>query len=249
MHPRDRLGAMLSQKQADGWYHPVAYRSRALTPHEKNYHSSKLESLALKWAVMEHFKEYLLYQSFLVKTDNNPLTYLMMTPNLDASDDWWVEALACFNFEMEYQKGCDNTVEDVLSWVTTQLNPDTVKSILDGVAIEAEHWVETHDPAMVESDHHLETRGTCHCRLHTSADACDGLGQSPKRGPSVECSIGLAGSVEEDRFESTSGKPCLQWGRLTDLMELSEFYDLSGSLIFVLNAQGWNWRLTTICSP
>ena len=55
------------------------------TAHEKNYHSTKLECLALKWAVTEHFKEYLLYQPFLVKTDNNPLTYIVTTPNLDAT--------------------------------------------------------------------------------------------------------------------------------------------------------------------
>ena len=35
-----------------------------------------------KWVVMEHFKEYLLYQHFLVRTDNNPLTYIMTAPNL-----------------------------------------------------------------------------------------------------------------------------------------------------------------------
>ena len=79
---KDGLGAVLSQKQADGQYHPVAYGSSALLPHEKNYHS--LEFLALKWVVTKPFKEYLLYQPFLVKTDNNPLTYIMMTPNLDA---------------------------------------------------------------------------------------------------------------------------------------------------------------------
>ena len=71
---KEGLGAVLSQKQADGWYHLMAYGSWALTAHEKNYHSTKLEFLALKWAVMEYFKEYLLYQPFLVKTDNNPLT-------------------------------------------------------------------------------------------------------------------------------------------------------------------------------
>ena len=52
---------VLSQKQADGHYHPVAYGSQALTAHKKNYHSTKLEFLALKWAITEHFKEYLLY--------------------------------------------------------------------------------------------------------------------------------------------------------------------------------------------
>ena len=153
---KDGLGAVLSQKQADGWYHPVIYNSRALTPHEKNYHSTKLEFLALKWAVTKHFKEYLLYQPFLVKTDNNPLTYIMMTPKLDATGHWWVGALACFNFKMEYQKGYDNTVADILSQVISQLDPDTVKSILDGVAIGAVHRAETHDPAVVESEHCVE---------------------------------------------------------------------------------------------
>ena len=45
---KDGLGAVLSQKQADRWYHPIAYGNMALTSHEKNYHSTKLEFLALK---------------------------------------------------------------------------------------------------------------------------------------------------------------------------------------------------------
>ena len=130
---KDGLGAVLSQKQADGWYHPVTYGSRALTPHEKNYCSIKLKFLALKWAVTEHVKEYQPYQSFLVRTDNNPLTYIMLTPNQDAIGHKWVSALVWFNFELEYQKGCDNTVVDALSQVTTQLDLDTVRSILNGV--------------------------------------------------------------------------------------------------------------------
>ena len=64
---KEGLGAVLSQKQEDRQFHPVAYGGWALTTHEKNYHSMKLEFLALKWAVMEYFKEYLLYQPFLVK--------------------------------------------------------------------------------------------------------------------------------------------------------------------------------------
>ena len=82
---KEGLGAVLSQKQADGSYHLVTYGSPALTAHGKNYHSTKLEFLTLKWVVTEYFKEYLPYQPFLVRTDNNPLTYIMTPCNLNAT--------------------------------------------------------------------------------------------------------------------------------------------------------------------
>ena len=44
---KEGLGAVLSQKQGDGLFHPVAYGSWALSTHKKNYHSTKLEFLAL----------------------------------------------------------------------------------------------------------------------------------------------------------------------------------------------------------
>ena len=78
------LGAMLSQKQDDDKYHLVAYASQDLMGGDKKYHSSKLEFLALKWAVTGQFKEYLWYKPFTVHTDNNLLSYMMTTPNLDA---------------------------------------------------------------------------------------------------------------------------------------------------------------------
>ena len=102
---KEGLGAVLSKKQADGWFHLVAYGSQALTTHEKNYHSTKLEFLELKWAVTEHFKKYLLYQPFLVKTDINPLMYIMTTPNLHATGHQWVGTLVKYNLCLEYQKG------------------------------------------------------------------------------------------------------------------------------------------------
>ena len=39
---KEGLGVVLSQKQSNGWYHPIAFGSHSLTPLEKNYHSSKL---------------------------------------------------------------------------------------------------------------------------------------------------------------------------------------------------------------
>ena len=42
------LGAVLSQKQADGRYHPIAYASHVMNETEQRYHSNKQEFLALK---------------------------------------------------------------------------------------------------------------------------------------------------------------------------------------------------------
>ena len=149
---KEGLGAILSQKQEDGQFHLVAYSSQALTTHEKNYHSMKLEFLALKWAVTEHFKEYLLYQPFLVRTDNNPLTYIMSTCNLDATGHCWVSALAKYDFQLEYQEGRDNAVADALSPVTTHLKPEAVKAILDGAAMGVSQRAERENPAIIEND-------------------------------------------------------------------------------------------------
>ena len=149
---KEGLGVVLSQKQEDGWFHLVAYGSQVFTTHEKNYHSMKLEFLALKWAITEHFKEYLLYQPFLVRTKNNPLTYIMSTPNLDATGHHWVSALAKYDFWLEYQKVRDNAAADTLSWVTTHLKPEAVQVILDGAAVGASQRAERENPAMIEND-------------------------------------------------------------------------------------------------
>ena len=114
---KEGLGAVLLQKKDDGHYHPMAFGSRMLTPSEQNYQSSKLEFLVLKWSVTKHLKEYLAYAPFTVCTDNNPLTYVLTTPNLDATGHHWVGALILYEFNVEYQKGSDNAVADRLSWV------------------------------------------------------------------------------------------------------------------------------------
>ena len=61
------LGAVLSQKQTDGCYCPVAYASWSVTTHESNYHCTKLGFLALKWVIREQFEVYLLWKPFIVK--------------------------------------------------------------------------------------------------------------------------------------------------------------------------------------
>ena len=117
------LGAVLSQKQADGWYHPITYASHVMNETEQRYHSNKQEFLTLKLAVTEQFYEYLSpywknRNEFVVHTDNNPLTYIFSSTNLDAAGQRWVAHLASYNFSLEYQKGKDNTVADFLSWMS-----------------------------------------------------------------------------------------------------------------------------------
>ena len=141
---------VLSQKQPDGQYHPVTYVSQSLTIHEHNYHSTKQGFLTLKWVIAEQFQEYLCWKPFVVKTDINPLTYILTTPNLDATHYYWVESLAGFTFSIEYKKGRDNTVADALSHVASELDAEVVKSILDGVTIETIGRSDAHDPVVPE---------------------------------------------------------------------------------------------------
>ena len=144
------LGAVLSQKQTDCHHHPVAYASWALTIYEHNYHSTKQEFLASKWKIAEQFQEYLLWTLFIVKTDKNLLTYIMTTPNLDATQHCWVESLARFTFSIEYQKELDNAAMDALSQVT-----GTRKSILDSVTVGMRERVDTHHPAVAEAEEEI----------------------------------------------------------------------------------------------
>ena len=88
----DKLGAVLYQEQ-DGKKRLIGYGSRTLSPAEKNYyfHSGKLEFLALKWPITEKFWVYLYYApSFIVYTDNSPLTYVLTSAKLNATGHRWV---------------------------------------------------------------------------------------------------------------------------------------------------------------
>ena len=63
------LGAVLSQEQIDRHLHPVAYASRALTPPERNYGITELETLAVVWAI-SHYHRLLYGMSVTVYTDH-----------------------------------------------------------------------------------------------------------------------------------------------------------------------------------
>ena len=61
-----------------------------------------------------------------------------------------------FNFQLEYQKGQDNTVTDTVTLIATCLGLEAMQSILDGVTLGASHRAEGCDPAVVKCDHNIE---------------------------------------------------------------------------------------------
>ena len=56
---------------------------------------------------------------------------------------------------------------DVLSQITTHLSPDMVRSILNGITLQAAHRAEIYDPTVIEGDHDLdqEVHATAGCVL------------------------------------------------------------------------------------
>ena len=111
-----------------------------------------------------------------------------------------------FNFELEYKKGHDNRVVDVLSWVTTLLDPDTVKSILNVVALGTVHHAKVHDPAMVEGDKHLEQKihvaaGCTLIEVHVTDWA-----EAQREDLLLSAVLDWLKAQKQTHFESTSGR-------------------------------------------
>ena len=135
---RKGLGAVLSQKQADGWYHSITYASHVMNETKQRYHSNKQEFLTLKWMVTEQFHEYLSpygknRNESVICTNNNPLTYIFSSANLDAAGQHWVAHLTSYNFSLEYQKGKDNTVANFLSGMNECLPQEEVQEYLNKI--------------------------------------------------------------------------------------------------------------------
>ena len=99
------LGAVLYQTREDSTEAVIAFASRSLSKAESHYPAHKLEFLALKWAVVEKFHEYLYGSTFDVHMDNNPLTCILTTAKLDAASHCWVTSLANYKFRLHYRAG------------------------------------------------------------------------------------------------------------------------------------------------
>ena len=96
------LGAILCQTDEKGQQRVIAYASRALIKHEKNYTPFLLEMMAAVWG-MDHFSTYLRGRKFTLFTDHRPLEKLgaVHTKTLNRLQ----QAMLEFNFDIQYKKG------------------------------------------------------------------------------------------------------------------------------------------------
>ena len=108
------LGAVLSQKQNDDTIRPIAFASRTLQPHEKNYGISEMEGLGVVWAV-KHFRHYTYGHHCTVYTDHEALKSLLNTPQPSGKLARWGMALQELDLQIEYSPGKANAKADALS--------------------------------------------------------------------------------------------------------------------------------------
>ena len=108
------LGAILSQEQEDGTIHPVAYASRSLDKHERNYGISELETLGLVWAV-RYFRPYILGHPCTVYTDHVACLSILNTEKPSGKLARWALTIQEMDLTIKHKPGKANSNADALS--------------------------------------------------------------------------------------------------------------------------------------
>ena len=92
----------------------VAYGSRQLKPHERNYPTHDLELAAVVFA-LKLWRHYLYGVQFEVFTDHQSLKYIFSQRDLNLRQRRWLEYIKDYDFSIAYHPGKANVVADALS--------------------------------------------------------------------------------------------------------------------------------------
>ncbi|KAI3810130.1 hypothetical protein L1987_19740 [Smallanthus sonchifolius] len=92
----------------------IAYASRQLKTHEKNYTTHDLELGAIIFA-LKLWRHYLYGVKFTVLTDHKSLRYIFSQKELNMRQRHWMEVLNDYDYEICYDEGKTNVVADALS--------------------------------------------------------------------------------------------------------------------------------------
>lgn len=107
------LGAVLLQGEgADE--RPIEYASRLLSSAERNYNTTEREALAVVWAISK-FRGYIDGGEVVVRSDHQPLRWLMSLKSPSGRLARWALALQEYDLRIEYTPGRANVVADTLS--------------------------------------------------------------------------------------------------------------------------------------
>jgi len=109
------LGGVLMQNRQ-----VVAYASRQLKVHEKNYLTHDLELAAVVY-VLKIWRHYLYGYKFEVFSDHKSLKYLFDQKELNMRQRRWLEYLKDFDFQLSYHPGKVNVVAHALSRKTLHI--------------------------------------------------------------------------------------------------------------------------------
>ncbi|XP_052726210.1 uncharacterized protein LOC128194683 [Vigna angularis] len=117
------LGCVLMQEKK-----VVAYASRQLKVHEKNYPTHDLE-LAVVVFALKIWRHYLYGAQFQVFNDHKSLKYLFDQKELNMRQRRWMEFLKDFDFDLLYHPGKANVVADALSRKSVHISALMVREL------------------------------------------------------------------------------------------------------------------------
>ena len=98
----------------------VAYASRQLKPHEKNYPTHDLELAAIVFA-LKIWRHYLYGEKCFIYTDHKSLKYLPSQRELNLRQQRWMELIKDYDCVIDYHSGKANIVADALSRKSIQM--------------------------------------------------------------------------------------------------------------------------------
>ena len=108
------IGACLTQLSDEGEELPIYFISHKLSDTQTRWSTIEKEAYAIFYAVNK--LHYLLYGTqFTIRTDHQPLIYLLQAPSNNRKIQNWMLQLAAYNCKIEHIKGSDNTIADMLS--------------------------------------------------------------------------------------------------------------------------------------
>ncbi|GKA57606.1 putative reverse transcriptase domain-containing protein [Tanacetum coccineum] len=103
------LGCVLMQRGK-----VIAYASRQLKIHEKNYTTHDLELGAVMFA-LKIWRHYLYWTKSVIYTDHKSLQHIFSQKELNMRHHRWIELFSDYDYEIRYHQGKANVVADALS--------------------------------------------------------------------------------------------------------------------------------------